>query len=161
MRGRALLVMLGAAGLTLVMGTAAGAAPAKNHSPNQEDPFPVVCSNGATYTLYDTPASPDHAEFTPAFVIGTNQVVVPFAFDATQTATVLTDGAVIEGVTYSAGGILFSGSQVSSIGAKRPGGQSCTFSGEGIETFPDDNGNPVQVQFVFSGVAQALFPNSR
>jgi hypothetical protein len=152
--------MLGAAGLTLVMGTAAGAAPAKNHSPNQEEAFPVVC-NGVSYTLYDVPASGDHAEFTPAFVSGTNKVVVPFVFDASQTATVLTDGAVIEGSTYNAGDILFSGTEQLSIGAERPGGQTCTFGGEFNDTFPDDNGNPVQVQFEYSGVAQALFPNSR
>lgn len=114
-----------------------------------------------SYTLYDAPASGDHAYFTPAFVSGTNKIVVPFVFDATQTATALTNGTVLDGVTYNAGDIIFSGTQSSSVGAKRHGGQTCTFSSESTDTFPDDNGTIVQVHFAISGVAQALFPNSR
>ena len=109
----------------------------------------------------DAPASVDHADFTAAFVTGSHQVVIPFAFDATQTVVVLTNGAVVDGITYNAGDTLFSGTQVSSIGAKRPGGQTCTFSGGATERFTDDNAQPVQVQITFSGTAQALFPNSR
>lgn len=160
MRARTFIAGLGAAGFTLSIASTAGASSAQNHSPNQESAFPVVC-NGVSYTLYDTPASGDHADFTPAFVSGTNKVVVPFVFDATQEATALTDGTVFEGVTYNSGDIIFSGTQSSSVGAKRPGGQTCTFGGESTETFPDDNGKIVQVYFSFSGVAQAMFPNSR
>ena len=160
MRVRTIIAGLGAAACALSIAAPAAAAPTKNHSPNQEEAFPVVC-NGVSYTLYDVPASGDHAEFTPAFVSGTNKIVVPFVFDATQTVTALTNGTVLDGVTYNAGDIIFSGTQSLSIGAKRPGGQTCTFGGEATDTFPDDNGTIVQVHFSYSGVAQALFPNSR
>ena len=101
----------------LLVGSArpAGAAPSNSHSPNLEGTFPVVC-DGVTYTLLDAPAAIDRADFTPAFVVGTHQVVIPFSFEATQTAVVLTDGAVIDGTTYNAGDILFSGSESSAIG---------------------------------------------
>lgn len=160
MNVRTIIASLGAAGCALGIATPASASPSRNHSPNQEQAFPVVC-NGVSYTLYDVPASGDHAEFTPAFVSGTNKVIVPFVFDSTQTATALTDGTVFGGVTYNAGDIIFSGTEASSVGAQRPGGQTCTFSGEGTDTFTDDNGKVVQVHFSYSGVAQAIFPNSR
>lgn len=160
MRIKTIIAGLGAAVCALSISAPAGAAPAKNQSPNREEAFPVVC-NGVSYTLYDVPASGDHAEFTPAFVSGTNRVVVPFMFDATQTGIALTNGTVLDGVTYNAGDIIFSGSESSSVGAKRPGGQTCSFGGEFTDSFPDDNGTIVQVQFTYSGVAQALFPNSR
>lgn len=159
MKVKTIVAGLGTAIFALSTATTAGAAPASNQSPNQHEPIPVVC-NGVNYTLYNVPTA-DHAQFTPAFVTGTNKVVLPFAFDTTHTATALTNGTVYNGVTYNAGDIIFSGTNSSSVGAKRPGGQTCTFGFEGIETLPDDNGTIVQVQFVFSGVAQALFPNSR
>ena len=102
-------VMLGAS-LVLVAGTGtAEAAPSRNHSPNQEEAFPVVC-DGVSYTLFDAPASPDHAEFTPAFVTDTNKIVVPFSFDATRPGCT-TDGTVLDGQTYNSGDIIFSESQ--------------------------------------------------
>lgn len=138
----------------------AAAAPANNHSPNQEESFPVVC-DGVDYTLFDAPASPDHAEFTPAFVVGTNTVVIPFSFKVTSSAVALTDGTVLDGVTYNAGDTIFSESEDLTKPGKRPGARTCSFGGEGVDTFQDDNGTTVQVAFSFSGVAQAMFPNSR
>jgi uncharacterized protein RhaS with RHS repeats len=111
--------------------------------------------------LVDAPARGDRADFTPAFITESHRVVVPYIFDATQTATSLTDGAVFDGVTYNNGDVIFSGSQTSGIGTKRRGGTTCTFGGSGIETVPDDNGTPAQVQFTYSGTATVLLPNSR
>lgn len=138
----------------------AGAAPTNSHSPNVEESFPVNC-NGIDYVLIDAPANPDHAEFTASFVTTTGQVLIPFAFDATQTVTVLTDGAVFEGVTYNSGDVLFSGSESLGIGVKRPQSATCTFGGTGVESFTDDNGNPVSVEFTFSGTAKVLIPGRR
>ena len=148
-----------AAGLMLVTGNGvAAAAPVNSHSPNLEGPFPVVC-NGVSYDLIDAPAG-ERADFTPAFVTGTNKVVIPYSFDATQTAVALTDGTVIDGVTYNAGDTIFSGSDSSSIGTARSGGRTCTFGGSDVESFPDDNGKIVEVAFTFEGTAIAMFPNS-
>lgn len=160
MRIRTLVATAGAVAMLGVFAAPAGAAPSKNHSPNQEEAFPVVC-DGVAYTLFDVPAAGDKAEFTPAFVSDTGAVVIPFAFDATQTAVALTDGTVLDGVTYNAGDTIFSESQSIAKPGKRPGARTCTFSGEGVDSFPDDNGMTVQVEFSYSGVAQARFPNSR
>lgn len=138
----------------------AGASPHGSNSPNLEGPFEVEC-DGVGYTLLDAPANVDHAEFTPAFVVGTNKVVIPFSFDTTATAVALTDGTVLDGVLYNAGDVIFSESETTGQGLNRPGGRTCTFGGEGVDTFPDDNGTLVDVQFSFSGTALALFPNSR
>jgi hypothetical protein len=160
MKQAALATLLGAGLLvTCTTGTAL-AAPTNSHSPNVEGTFPVVC-DGATYTLLDAPAAGDHADFTPAFVVGTNRVVIPYAFDATQSVTVLSDGAVFDGVTYNAGDVLFTGSESQSIGTSRTGGRTCTFGGSAVESFTDDNGVMVDVEFNFQGTAQAIFPNSR
>jgi hypothetical protein len=152
-------VIIAGAGLALAGTSLAGAAPTGNQSPNSEPAFDVVC-DGVGYTLIDAPASGEHAEFTPAFSTTGGTVVVPYYFDATQTATVLTDGAVIEGTAYDAGDILFSGSETLGIGTKRAGGQSCTFEFSGVESFTDDNGNPVEVSFGVQGTALAKLPNT-
>ena len=141
--------------LVAISAGSAQAAPLASNSPNLEEPFPVVCA-GTTYTLVDAPASLDHADFTPAFAVDGRTTVIPYMFDATQTATSLTDGAVFDGVTYNSGDVIFSGSESTGIGTKRHGGVACTFGGSGTETFTDDNGMPVDVEFTFSGTAMAV-----
>ena len=138
----------------------AGATPGGNRSPNQEAPFPVDC-DGIALVLIGVPSSPDHADFTPAFVTDGGRVIVPFATDATQTITVLTDGAVFEGVTYDAGDVLFSGSQSISIGTRRPLSATCSFSGTEGATFEDDHGVPIAVELSFAGTAKVLLPGRR
>ena len=155
-----ILTASASAALLLATATPAGAAATNSQSPNLEEPFPVVC-DGTSYTLVDAPANPDHAEFTPAFVVDSHVVVIPYVFDTTQEAIVLTDGAVFDGVTYNSGDFLFSGSESSGIGTKRHGCVSCTFGGTGVDTFTDDNGMAVEIQFTFAGTAMAKIPNRR
>ena len=156
-------MLIGTATLAAAAATfagSAGASPIGNHSPNQEEPFPVTC-DGIDYVLVDVPSSPDHADFTPAFVTTTGKLIIPFAFDARQTITVLTDGAVIDGVTYDAGDIAFDESEVQSIGARRPQDAMCTFGGSGTFTIQDDNDMAVDLQFDFTGTAKVMMPGKR
>ena len=157
---RSAVVTLGAGFVLAVSGSAAMAAPSGSQSPNLEEPFDVVCGSD-TYTLIDAPASPDNADFTPAFMVGTHKIVVPYSFDVSQSVIVLTDGAVFDGVTYNSGDVLFSASEKSGRGIQRKGGRSCTFGGSFVAPDEDDNGMPVELQFVYQGTALAMFPNSR
>jgi hypothetical protein len=155
-----MLIAMATAVATATLSGSAAASPIGNQSPNQEEAFPVTC-NGIAYVLIDVPRSADHADFTPAFVTTSRKVIIPFAFDVTQTVTLLSEEAVFDGTTYHAGDVLFSGSESTSIGARRPADATCTFGGSGTETFQDDNGNDVEIGFEFSGTATVLMPGKR
>ena len=78
--------------------------------------------------------------------------------EGTATVTSLTDGAVFNGQTYNVNDVIFQASQSAGIGVKRPQSATCTFGGSSTETWTDDNGLPVAVEFTFSGTAKVLIP---
>lgn len=68
------------------------AAPAALAAPSTGGTYTLGCTNGATYTvttIAGSNADQSRDDFTPGFIVGTHQVIVPyqFTFTATNTAT--------------------------------------------------------------------------
>ncbi len=158
MKRAIVFVALGAA---MLLGAAlpAGAAPINSHGQNAQPPFQVDC-DGTQFTLVGAPSS-DHTSFTPAFVTTTHQLGIPISQDSQQSTVLLSATAVFDGVTYHAGDTIFSNTETVAHGVARPSDSTCTFGGSQTGSFPDDNGQVVDVQFNFSGTAVVKLPNTK
>lgn len=59
------------------------AAPINSHAPRAGDVFPLDCGS---LGLVDVVAPPNDANFTPGFIVGTHQLVLPYSFVFTVTS---------------------------------------------------------------------------